>query len=392
MRALSPRELNRTYLIRQLLTKPEPEPTTPPTTAAAVIAHLVALQGQESDSPYLSLWARIPGFHQDDLTTLLHDRTVVRSALLRGTQHLCTGDDFVWLRPTLQPYLDRFAGRGGRLDGLPQDELIAAAREIMDGKQISRPELTRQLTDRFPGPDPQWLKLVVHLRLALLHPPPAGMWRHRGRVGCVLAEDWLGQPLAAEPAPEKLVLRYLAAFGPASIKDIQVWSGLTRLRGLMAELRDQLRVFKDQNHIDLYDLTEAPLADPDLPAPVVFLPEFDNALLGHADRDRIIHPGDRALVTPGWSIVRPTVLVDGFVAATWSIEGAVLRVAPFRPLSGKDQAAVEAEGERLLAFVAPGEKPEIRWAGEQPGVRWGNRPEKALRAADAKGPLPGGTE
>ncbi|BAL86190.1 hypothetical protein AMIS_9700 [Actinoplanes missouriensis 431] len=386
MRVLSNRELNRTYLTRQLLTHPASHPI------ADTIEHLVALQAQESDSPYLSLRARHPDLHLDDLTALLHDRTVVRSSLLRGTQHLCTARDFRWLRPTLQPGLDRFAARGGRLDGLDQATLLEAAQEILGDGPMSRPELTRRLVERFPGPDPEWLKLVVHLRLSLLHPPPAGTWRHRGRVGCVLAEDWIGQPLAAEPAPETLVMRYLAAFGPASIKDMQVWSGVTRLRGVIATLRDRLRVFRSETGIDLYDLTDAPLADPDLPVPVVFIPEFDNAILGHADRDRIIHPGDRPLVTPGWSIVRPTVLVDGFVAASWWVSGSSLSIAPFRPLAERDRLEVEREGERLLEFMVPGEKPEIHWAGEQPGVRWGNKPERALRAADTEGPLPGGTE
>jgi hypothetical protein len=371
MRVLSRRELNRTYLRRQLLTEHTPH------SATEVIEHLVAVQGQESDSPYLSLWARIPGFRIDDLTGLLHDRTVVRGALLRATQHLCSGADFGWLRPTMQPVLDRLAGRGGRLDGLEQTALIEAAREILVDGPMSRPEITRRLVERFPGPDPEWLKLVVHLRLSLLHPPPAGTWRHRGRVACVLADDWLGRPEAPGPAPETLVRRYLAAFGPASAKDIQVWSGLTRLRGLMAELRDQLRLFKNENGIDLYDLPDAPLLDGDGPAPVVFLPEFDNAILGHADRDRIIHPGDRPLVTPGWSMVRPTVLVDGFAEATWLINGSSLSITPFRPLSGRDRLAVEEQGERLLAFVAPGEKPEIRWVSEQPDVRFPSRPPRA---------------
>ncbi|MEU4694246.1 winged helix DNA-binding domain-containing protein [Actinoplanes sp. NPDC023714] len=386
MRVLSRRELNRTYLVRQLLTGQNTR------TPAEVTAHLVALQGQESDSPHLSLRARITGFRPEDLGDLLHDRTVVRSALLRGTQHLCTAEDFRWLRPTLQPSLDRFAGRGGRLTGLDQGALVEAAGEILAAGPVGRPELTRRLVARFPGVDAEWLKLVVHLRLALLHPPPAGMWRHRGRVACVLAEDWIGAPLADGPSPETLVLRYLAAFGPASVKDIQVWSGLTRLRGVVAGLRGRLRVFRDEAGIDLYDLPDAPLADDDVPAPVVFLPEFDNALLGHADRDRIIHPGDRPLVTPGWSIVRPTVLVDGFAEGTWLVDGSALHITPFRPLSAKDRAAVEVEGERLLGFLNVGEKPEIHWGSEQPDVRFPNKPRRALRAADTEGPLPGGTE
>jgi hypothetical protein len=181
-------------------------------------------------------------------------------------------------------------------------------------------------------------------------------------VLCVPAEARLGRPMAAA-SPEALVMRYLAAFGPASVKDLQIFAGMTRLGALFAEMRPLLRVFRDENGTDLYDLPDAPIADADDPAPVVFLPEFDNAVLGHADRARIIHPGDRPIVMPGWSIVRPTVLVDGFVAATWSMKGATLTVAPFRPLGAAARAAVEEEGARLVEFVAPdaaGEA-EIRW-------------------------------
>ena len=347
MRVPSTRELNRSYLARQMLLNPEPR------RAADVVEHLVALQGQESDSPYLSLRARIPGFCHEDLTALLHDRTVVRSALLRGTQHLCSADDLPWLRPTVQPALDRIAGRGGRLAGLDQTLLLAAAQKILADGPMIRPELIRRLLEVFPHADAEWLKLVVHLRLALLHPPPAGTWRHRGRVHCVLAEDWIGRPLTG-PSPETLVLRYLTAFGPASVKDIQIWSGLTRLRGLLAELRPRLRVFRDETGTDLYDVPDAPLLPGDVPAPVVFLPEFDNALLGHADRARIIHAGDRAVVMPGWSIVRPTVLVDGFVAAVWEMRGTTLTISPFRPMAASDRAAVEFEAERLSVFTNPG--------------------------------------
>ena len=355
MRVLSTRELNRTYLTRQLLLDPRPRP------AAAVVEHLVALQGQESDSPYLSLRARIPGFRHADLAAGLHDRTIVRGALLRGTQHLCSAEDFRRLRPAVQPCLDRIAGRGGRLADLDQTMLLAAARRILAGGPMLRSELTRRLTAEFPGVDAEWLRLVVHLRLPLLHPPPAGLWRHRGRVPCVLAEDWLGRPPAGDPSPETLVLRYLAAFGPASTKDLQTWSGLARLRGLLADLRPRLRVYRDEAGTDLYDLPDAPLTPDDVPAPVVFLPEFDNALLGHADRARIIHAGDRAVVMPGWSIVRPTVLVDGFVAAVWKMSGATLTISPFRPLAASDRAAVESGAERLANFVTPDEKPDIRW-------------------------------
>ncbi|WP_433793641.1 winged helix DNA-binding domain-containing protein [Actinoplanes sp. CA-252034] len=356
MTVLSTRVLNRTYLRRQMLADRAPRG------AAEIVEHLVAVQGQESDAPYLGLWARSAEFAMTDLTGLLTDRTVVRSALLRGTQHLCTGDDYRWLRPTMQPALERMAGRAGRLGGCDPEAFDAAGREVMAEGMLTRPEIARRLAARFPEADLGELALVVHLRFALLHPPPAGTWGHRGRVGCVLAEDYLGRPLDAAPSAETLVLRYLAAFGPASVKDVQVWSGLTRLAPLFGTLRPRLRVFRDENGIELYDLPHAPIEDEDAPAPVVLLPEFDNAVLGHADRSRILRPDDRPLVMPGWSQVHPTVLVDGFVAATWSRKGPLVEIAPFRPLTAADRSSVEAEAERLVGFVAPGEKPQVRWA------------------------------
>lgn len=355
MTVLSTRVLNRTYLRRQLLAARTSRK------AGDVVEHLVALQGQESDSPYLQLWARSADFRREDLTALLRERSVVRSALLRGTQHLCSGADYRWARPTLQPALERMAGRAGRLTGCDPVAFDEVGREIIGTGVLTRPEIARRLAARFPEANAADLALVVHLRFPLLHPPPAGTWGHRGRIGCVLAEDWLGGPLAAVD-PETLVLRYLAAFGPASVKDVQVWSGLTRLAGLLSALRPRLRVFRDEKGVELYDLPDAPIEEADAPAPVVFLPEFDNAVLGHADRDRIIHPADRPLVTPGWSMVRPTVLVDGFVAATWSRVGETVRVVPFRPLSVADRAAVEAEGARLMEFLGPGAVREIRWS------------------------------
>ncbi len=226
---------------------------------------------------------------------------------------------------------------------------------MLAGGVLTRPEIARRLAAVFPGVDARELALVVHLRLALLHPPPAGLWGHRGRVGCVPAESWLGRPLAEGPRGEELVRRYLAAFGPASVKDFQTWSGLTRASGWFAGLP----TVKDEKGTILYDLPGATIADGDVPAPVVFLPEFDNAVLGHADRARVIRPGDRPRVMPGWSIVRPTVLVDGFVEATWSIKGGTVTVAPFRPLAAR--AEVEEAALRLAGFVAPEVAAAVEW-------------------------------
>ncbi|GLW30749.1 winged helix DNA-binding domain-containing protein [Actinoplanes regularis] len=356
MPTLSNRVLNRTYLRRQLLDARSGR------TALDVVIHLVALQGQENDAPYLGLWTRLEGFRHEELTGLLESRQVVRGPLLRGTQHLCSGADYPWLRPTVQPVLEKFAKR--LTAGPDRTALLTSVGRILAAEPLQRSELGRRLAAEFPGHTPSDLALAAHLTTPLLHPPPSGFWGHRGRIRCVAAEAWLGRPMAAAELTT-LVLRYLAAYGPASVKDVQVWSGLTRMGSVLQDLRGQLRIFRDGNGIELYDLPDAPLADPDEPARVVFLPEFDNAVLGHADRARIIHPGDRALVTPGWSIVRPTVLVDGFVAATWERAGGELRINPFRAWSSRVRDEVAEEGDRLLRFASPGCESRLIFTDQQ---------------------------
>ncbi|GAA4598411.1 hypothetical protein BJY16_002700 [Actinoplanes octamycinicus] len=374
MTTLSTRVLNRTYLRRQFLDARSGA------SALDVLQHLVALQGQESDAPYLGLRARIAGFRREHLTELLENRQVVRGALLRGTQHLCAGADYPWLRPTVQAVLERIAGR---FHGPDRTALLASIGRILAAEPLSRAELGRRLAADFPGHAPADLAVTAHWHAPLLHPPPSGLWGHRGRITCVAAEAWLGRPMA-EASPETLILRYLAAYGPASVKDVQVWSGRTRMGSELGALRDRLRVFRDDKGMDLYDLPHAPLADPDEPAPVVFLPEFDNAVLGHADRDRIIHPGDRALVTPGGSVVRPTVLVDGFVAAVWERRGGELRISPFRGWSAAVRDEVVAEGERVIRFAA----------GESPSrvVIVDEIPKGPSALPTRRAPLPGETE
>lgn len=349
---ISTRTLNRTLLQRQFLAARTSRP------ALDVVEHLVALQGQEPNWPYLGLWTRLADFRHDDLTALLHDRRVVRSAVLRSTQHLTSGDDFRWLRPVLQPVLDRTTRArhfAAQTAGLDLAELADAGRELMADRTLSRQQLGLSLAERYPGRDGRVLAGAVELRVPMVHAPATGAWGAwgtRSGIAITIAEQWIGQPTAA-PHVERLIRRYLAAFGPAGVMDIQAWSGLTRLRETLDRLRPQLRAFRDERGRELFDLPSAPLADPDLPVPVRFLPAFDNLLLGHTDRARVISEADRKRVMPGQAMVRPTFLVDGFVHGTWSVKGSTLSISPFRPLSQADTAAVLDESERLLTFVAP---------------------------------------
>jgi hypothetical protein len=216
--------LNRTTLRRQALLERAAMP------ALDMVGQLVAVQAQEPDAPYVGLWTRLEGFDHAELARLLEARQVVRSSVLRGTQHLVTGDDYLWLRPLVQPVLER-AQRGAlarRNPGVDPAELASATRGLLAGRTLTRSQLRDLLAERWPDRDAQALVWAAQALVPVVHPPPAGTWRRRGAVPFTLAEERLGRPLTAAPAPEELLRRYLAAFGPASVVDAQAWSGLTR--------------------------------------------------------------------------------------------------------------------------------------------------------------------
>ncbi|WP_203904635.1 winged helix DNA-binding domain-containing protein [Virgisporangium aliadipatigenens] len=343
MEELTARRLNRTLLARQHLLARSTQ------TAHDLIHHLVAVQAQESNAPYISLWTRLEAFEKDDLTALLADRRAVRSSILRGTQHIATDDDYPWLRPTVQPVLDRGRqGAFGRVTaGVDPVELAALARKHLTGQTLTRPALARLLAERWPDVEPLALGWSAQCLLPVVHPPPSGTWGRFGATPFVLAEEWLGRPMAA-PDAERLVVRYLAAFGPGSARDVQAWSGLTRLREVLERL--PLRRYRTPAGVVLYDLPDAPLADEDAPAPVRLVPEFDNLLLAHADRTRVIADAHRRVVITG-AVVRPTFLVDGFVRGMWSMTGAGIVLAPFEAITEAARDALTREAAELLRFA-----------------------------------------
>ncbi|MFF7216943.1 winged helix DNA-binding domain-containing protein [Streptomyces sp. NPDC008238] len=350
---LGRRTLNRALLDRQLLLARSGM------SAVEAVGHLVGLQSQAPHAAYAALWTRLEGFAFGDLSRLLLDRAVVRIALLRGTVHLVTADDALRLRPVLQPLLDRQITQGSwgpGVRGVDRDEAVAACRELVEAEPRTPGELRELLGPRWPDADPASLANALRNWLPLVQVPPRGVWGVSGRTAYTTADAWLGRPPVAAPDPRALVRRYLAAFGPASVADAQKWSGLTGLREVFAAM--ELRGYRDEEGRVLYDDPDAaPLPDPDLPVGARFVADFDNLVLSHADRSRILAREHVRRVMTANGIVRGTVLVDGFVGGTWSTGrargSAVVTVVPFAPLAAADRDALEAEGRRLLAASDP---------------------------------------
>jgi hypothetical protein len=190
----------------------------------------------------------------------------------------------------------------------------------------------------------------------LVQVPPRGVWGRSGPAAHITAEAWLERPLDPAPSPEELVVRYLGAFGPATVKDVQTWSGLTRLGEVLGRLRPRLLSFCDERGRELFDLPDAPRPDPETPSAPRFLPEFDNLILSHADRTRVIADEYRKVIASRNGMVPATFLVDGFVRGTWKTERsrgrATLLIEPFEPLVERDRDALVEEGERLVRFMA----------------------------------------
>lgn len=355
---LSARALNRATLQRQLLLSRATLP------AAETIEHLLGIQAQAPLSPYVGLWTRLRNFKHDELSQLIVDRAVVRGPLMRATVHLVTARDYLQLRPLTQAVLDRsYSGQpfNKQIASVSRKEILEYGRQLLEEKPRTRPELSKLLAQRWPGVDPTALGHAVGYLVPVVQIPPRGVWGHpvQAQPLMALASQWLGSPIALEPTLlqlEWMVRRYLAAFGPATVKDIQVWSGRTRLREVVERL--ELRKYGD-----FYDLPDISLPDADVPAPVRFLPEYDNLLLSHFDRSRFIPDKRRVPLPPGNGSTYGTVLVDGLYRADWQIVrdkgSARLVVSPFVKLSKKDAAAVEREGLALLDFAAPGQTADV---------------------------------
>ncbi|OLT19246.1 hypothetical protein BJF79_16900 [Actinomadura sp. CNU-125] len=349
------RALNRATLARQLLLARERAPVT------EAVGRLLGMQAQEPKPPFLGLWTRLDGFDAAELRAALHDRTLVRATAMRATLHLMTAPDYTAFRTTFQPVLDgAMRALGDRAEGLDVGKTVEAARALLQDGPRTFNEIRALLQEEFPDVNERALGYAVRMCVPLVMAPTDDRWTFPRASGFALADSWLGSAPAAEPDVDALMLRYLAAYGPASAADAQTWSGLAALGEVFDRLRPRLRVFADDAGCELFDLPDAPRPDEDVPAPARFLPEFDALVLAHADRRRIIADAHRPSLTTKNLRVRAVFLWDGFARGVWETEYkrrvATLRLRPFEPLPPEAVEALTAEGEALLRFVEPAAK------------------------------------
>jgi hypothetical protein len=358
---LSHRAVNRATLARQLLL--ERAALRP----AEAVEHLVGMQAQAPRAPFVGLWSRLSAFRHEELSGLVTSRAAVRVALQRRTLHLVSARDCLALRPLLQPLLEsgyRSSPFARRVAGIDVDAVRHAGRMLLDEQPLTRVELGRALIRQWPDADEEALAYAVSYLVPVVQVPPRGTWTGTGAVRWTTVRAWLGVDASEPMSVDQLLVRYLGAFGPATVMDAQAWCGLTRLSEVAERLGGRLRRFHDADGRELLDLPEAPRPDVDTPAPPRFLPEYDNLLLSHADRSRVVPDGQMVPLYPGNGGSRGELLVDGTWAANWAISRtdgtATLTIEPFGRLS--QRAAVSAEGLRLLDFVAPGTAHDVRVA------------------------------
>jgi len=346
---LSRRALNRATLERQLLLNRSE------LTPLDAVDHLVGMQAQVPHNPYTALWSRLAGFQPESVSELLERRELVRIGVMRGTIHLVTADDCLLLRPLMQPVLEAQLRRHGEhapsLEGVDVEPVVEFARTTLEEKPRSGTELRALLAERFPHLNAAALTHACQIRLGFVQVPPRGLWGTSAQARSTTPESWLGRAFVPNPSIDAVVLRYFAAFGPASVADVTTWCRLTGLREVVERLRPCLVTFRDERGRELFDLPDAPRPDPGTPAPVRFLPEYDNLLLSHDDRSRFVRPEGGEALARVWTIGYGSVLADGVVSAVWRIQPDGLVVSHVPGMPKRLLASLAAEGRRLARFL-----------------------------------------
>lgn len=327
-----------------------------------MIEQLVGMQAQVPSNPYVALWSRIEGFDPDELSRLVARREAVRAVVMRGTLHLLTKSDVRVLQPLMAPVLAQSFKSPflASLGGADLDAIVAAGRELLEREgPLTRAQIGERLAPCWPGALPASLGQAVAHHLPLIQVPPRGEWKRSHQATLGLIESEVGVQLDPDPSIDEVVLRYLRAFGPASSADVRIWSRITGLKPVIDRLRPDLRTFTDERGRELLDVPDGAFADPGAPAPPRFLPEYDNVLLGHDDRSRVLAGLGPGLPFPTGRWIG-TLLVDGFFRAYWNVvekdDVATLRVDRFTTHEGDPLGTIDAiteEAEGLLELIAP---------------------------------------
>lgn len=347
-KVLSDMQLNRALMKRQcLLRRVSLSP-------AQLIEHLVGLQAQIPLSPYLGLWSRLQRFRPEQLSELLLTRAAVRAPLMRSTIHLVTGADFAVIWPVARTVLVRTFGSSEfarDLKSLKSEEIAPVANKYLREQPRTLAALGRLLAEHWPKVRPDSLAYASRCSVPVVQVPPRGVWGKSGQATWAPAETWLGRKVKRNTQVEPIFLRYLVAFGPATVADFQAWSGLAGSHESIERLRSKLKIYGDEHGRELFDIPGATIPEAKVRVPVRFLPEYDNVLLGHADRSRVLPHGVRRKIAIG----QPTVLIDGFAAATWRIlcerNSAKLAISLLKEVSQKQLSELTKEGEQMLDFL-----------------------------------------
>lgn len=343
------RTLNRTLLARQLLlARSEAHPLD-------LLERLIGMQAQVPLDPYIACWSRLSDFDPEVLGRRLLERTAVRMTLMRATLHLASRTDVLSLRPLLQGMLERafrsspFARELGEFDLVPA---LDWASELLGREPQTLAQLRIALAQEWPAEHANALAYAIRYLLPLVQVTPRGVWGRSMQPTVTTLEEWLGAPPSAGSL-EELVLRYLRAFGPASVADMRTWSWLRDLRQVFTRLRRQLRAYRDEAGRELFDARDGLFADAAAPAPVRFLGQYDNVFLSHDDRGRIM----ASLKWDASFAHRGTLFLDGYLAGAWKLartaRAASLTVEPRIRIRATQRQAIRAEAEALLVFLAP---------------------------------------
>ncbi len=353
-RILALREINRATLARQLLLERSSM------VATAAVERLVGMQAQLASAPYVGLWTRLTDFSRGDLAGAIERREVVKVSLMRATLHLASAADYLHFRTTLSPVLEGAAESITKnREPIDAERVLRVARAYISEAPRTFAEISAMLLEDMPDKDVGAMRYTVRTHIPMVQVPVSSGWSYPAKPAFTIAEDWLGKPFDTEARLPELIKRYLAAFGPATTADMQTWSflKLPELKAAVETLRSELVTYRDPKKRELFDLLDMPLPDGDAPAPIRFLPEFDNLVLSHKDRTRVVAEEHRKKVYLPGLRVAATILVDGFVGAVWTVAKAkgvaTLTVEPLVALTKAQRSEIAEEGERLVRFVEP---------------------------------------